>query len=198
MSDVQKESFKAANQMGKVNILAEALDGNFKGLAVAVGAEYEGALRGADAAHGDFQESLGRLFTQSESWVKFTSLFTGMWKSIGKEIDASAPGIRMAISSITVIFTTAASTIRIAWNSLQLVFKSAVLIMNDAAAGISAAFAKITFGDISKRFKHDSDELRAESRRMRDSIGEDVDDMVRANNDFVDSLACLPSRMISP
>jgi len=77
LTDVQRESFNAAEGLDKVNILAEILDANFKGMAVAMGDTYAGAVNKMGEAWGDAQEAMGAWIAESPGVKAILDTITG-------------------------------------------------------------------------------------------------------------------------
>lgn len=61
LTDAEKDAFNMSDQMGKIGVLAQVLDNNFKGSALAIGKTYAGQLGIAGAKLSDFQENMGTL-----------------------------------------------------------------------------------------------------------------------------------------
>lgn len=188
MSGAQKEAFKMADQQEKVSVLAAILKDNFGGLAEAVGKTYEGAVRKADAAQGDFLETLGRLFTKSEAWIKLTVTVSETWQSLSTGIGGSAKEIGIVVSGMARIIVGAAGVIKFTWNSLQVVFKSVAIAFVDMASSINYAASLITFGDLSKALKNAANAAKRYANELRQGLVDDFEDMAEANKMFSEAL----------
>ncbi len=181
MSEAQKEAFKLADQQEKVQILAEILDGNFRGLAEAIGNEYEGAIRKANAAHGDYLETLGQMFTQNEQWVGFMQYIAESWEKMTGSTKESSKEINAAISWLARGITASFEHIRLIWNGLQLMIKIGASLILTAIRGVVVALEAITFGEVSEAFrlmKEDIDRYGGELVRGIEEDGEDIADAV--------------------
>jgi len=177
LTDAQKEAFKLADQQGKVDVVTAALTDNFGGLAEAVGKTYDGKIRGADSASGDFLETLGRLFTKNKSFIKLQELIIDAWNKMAKGIEGSSAEIGVVIGGLVRVLVAAGNTIRFAFNAIQAGVKSVAALVVLNAAVITRALAAITFGDVSREFKRTSDELFKYSRELKEGIIEDAKDM---------------------
>ena len=186
MSDAQKEAFKLADQNEKVAILAEVLDGNFKGLAEAVGNTYEGAIRKGDQAQGDFLETLGFLFTRNKAWISLQKTITDGWLKMSKGVSASSAEIGVAVTLVANTIIIAANGIKVAFNVIQIAIKSAVALVIPPLELLTRTLAAITVGDTSTAFKLMSDDIRAYSRELTDGIKGDFDDIVEAGGNIAD------------
>ncbi len=184
MSDTQKKAFKLADQNEKVRILTEVLDGNFKGLAEAVGETYEGEVRKGDAAQGDFLETLGKLFTENKAFIGLQKLITDAWVKIGEGISGSAADIGVVVTALANIVTGAANSIRIAFNIIQIAIKTAVAAVLPVLELLSRTLGALTFGDLSQSFKSTADDIRSYSRDLRDGISRDFTDIDEALTNF--------------
>lgn len=180
LTKAQEAAFKLASQQDKVAILTRVLDGNFRGLAAAVGATYEGALRKAEAAQGDFGETLGDQLTKNREWLSLQTLIKESWQQLSAGITGSSAEISAAVSALAGVINVSFGAIRSVWNTAQIAFKSLVLVINEGINLINQGMAKITFGDVSKDFERAADELMAKNRELRDSIGQDVAEAVEA------------------
>jgi len=179
LSDAQEEAFKNADQMGKVRILADVLDGNFKGLAEAIGKTYEGAVRKAADAQGDLQEVLGQQITSNQDVIEATNTFKQAYNEMAAGVKAASGEIGEAVSFMARLVKGILGSVQVAWNGLQIAVKSTVLVINEGINLINKAMAKITFGDVSKEWQKAADELAAANDDLRMSIGEDVADIRR-------------------
>lgn len=177
MSDTQKEAFKLADQQEKVNILTEILADNFGGLAAAVGKEYDGAMRKADAAQGDYLETLGKVFTENEAWKKLIGEVQKIWESLAKGISGSGKEIGSAITKIAQGITVFFAGIKTAFNVAQIVIKSASVAVAESVAFILSAMSKVTFFSLSKRLERESKEIKQYAREMREGISDDFQDI---------------------
>lgn len=188
LSDAQKEAFKLADQQGKVDIVVQALTDNFGGLATAVGDEYEGAARKADAAQGDFGETLGATVTQNKDFIDFIQRIGEGWVSLGKSVKESSAEINTAISFVFRTFKAFTGSIKVLFNFFQIAIKGSLAAINDSLALLALGLSKITFGDVSKEFKRTADSLAATSKELKESliddyfndIGEGAADVVEA------------------
>ena len=170
ISEAQEEAWKLADQSEKVAILTEILAGNFGGLAVAVGDQFAGAQTRASNAAGDTHEELGKLITQSASWRRLVDQMTGWWKEIGAGVKASAGDFEYFSNIVTRTLGGTANAIKFMWNSVQIVVKTTVMSLIEAAALAQSALAKITFGDLSRNFAQQAAELRQTAAELRDGI----------------------------
>ena len=177
VSEADKEAFKLADTQGKTEIILRALDANYKGLAEAVGKTYEGAVRGAQAAQGDFGEAIGDSITKSESFIKLADTIKNAWQEATKGIKDSGDTLKSAMNVVAGSIIVALNAVRAAWNTLQLFLKTTELSIVTAAIKINEAFAKITFGEISARFSQNAAELRESSKDLLVGIRTDVKDL---------------------
>lgn len=177
MTDAQKEAFKLADQQEKVRILTEVLDGNFKGLAAAVGDTYEGALRKSDAAQGDFYETLGNLFTKNKAFIKLQELFKKTWDDLSAGIGGASKEIGAAISVLAAIFTHSFNGIKITWNAFQIAFKTGALAITKSLALITKGLSFVTFGDLSAELKQTASDLDKYGDELSAGISEDFSDI---------------------
>lgn len=177
MSDAQKEAFKLADQQGKVNILTQVLADNFGGLAAAVGKEYDGAMRKADAAQGDYLETLGKVFTQNKAWVKLVGGGQKIWESLSEGIAGSSKEIGSALTKISQGITVFFSGVRTAFNVVQIVIKSASVAVAEAVQFILRAMSKVSFGPVSDRLRKESDDIKKYAEDMREGITDDFQDI---------------------
>lgn len=90
LTAAQEEQFKFAQGAEKTAILVDVLQSNFGGLAAAVGQEYEGAARKADAAVGDLGEALGRLALSTGAPKDLADNTTTLAESLTRLADALA------------------------------------------------------------------------------------------------------------
>lgn len=184
MSDAQKEAFKLADQNGKVAVLTEVLDGNFKGLAEAVGSTYEGAVRKGEAASGDFLEVLGTLFTENKAFIKLQEFITDSWVKMGEGISGSSGEIGVAITLVANAVLGAASIIRVAFNTIQIAIKTMVAFALPPLELLTRALSALTPGDTSKVFELMSNDIRQYSRDLTEGIKGDFADMGNALDNF--------------
>jgi hypothetical protein len=184
MSEAQKEAFKLADQQEKVQILAEILDGNFRGLAEAIGNEYEGAIRKANAAHGDYLETLGQMFTQNEQWVGFMQYIAESWEKMTGSTKESSKEINAAISWLARGITASFEHIRLIWNGLQLMIKIGASLILTAIRGVVVALESITFGEVSEAFRLMKEDIDRYGGELLRGIEEDGDDIADAVNNI--------------
>lgn len=177
MTDAQKKGFKLADQQEKIRILTEVLDANFIGLAEAVGKEYDGAMRKADASHGDFLETLGKIFTQNKAWVKLTELVGKTWDQLAEGISGSGKEIGYVVTKLAQYMTVFAGGIRVSFNAAQIVVKTASVAIAEAIHAITYLLSKVTFGDVSKRFRSEAAEIKKYANELRDGISDDFGDI---------------------
>lgn len=180
MSDAQKEAFKLADQGGKVAILAEVLDGNFKGLAETVGGKYDGAVRRASANQGDFLETLGQQFTQNEQFVEQSNVVADTWNQLAALIKENTKEIGAVISVFSRTLTGAFAGIRLAWNGLAAIIKVGSAGILQGLAVLTDGLSAITFGDVSKAFELAAADMRKYSRELVDSLEQDGKDVEAA------------------
>lgn len=173
MSDAQKESFKLADAQGKVRILSEVLDGNFKGLAESVGSTYEGAVRKAEAAQGDFYEKVGAMFTQNRAWIKLNELVTKSWESLSKGIDESGGNVAFVVGTIAKSLAVSGHLIREAFNLISITFKLFAASITQTIAGISSALSKLTFGEAAKRYMQFAYDMQGATQEILKGVRED-------------------------
>jgi hypothetical protein len=185
LTDAQKEAFKLADQQGKVNLLVQALTENYGGLAEAVGKQYDGSIRGADAAQGDFLETLGRVFTQNKAWIKLVQEVKAVWESLAEGIAGSGKEIGHAVTRIAQGLTTLIGGIRITFNTAQIVIKSAAVAVAESVQFILRALSKVSFGALSKRLKKDADDIKRYARELREGITDDFGDIEEASNSII-------------
>jgi hypothetical protein len=180
LTKAQEEAFKVASQQDKVAILTRVLDGNFQGLAAAVGDTYEGALRKAEAAQGDFGEVLGDQLTQNKEWISLQKLVKQSWEQLAEGIKGSSDDIGTAVSFLAGVIKVSFGAIRATWNTAQIAFKTLLLGINEGIELINRSMAKITFGEVSKDFQRAADKLKAKNQELRDSIGQDVAELAES------------------
>jgi len=184
MNDVQKAAHESADQLGKVQIVAEVLDGNFRGLAEAIGNEYEGAIRKANAAHGDYLETLGQMFTQNEQWVGFMQYIAESWEKMTGSTKESSKEINAAISWLARGITASFEHIRLIWNGLQLMIKIGASLILTAIRGVVVALEAITFGEVSEAFRLMKEDIDRYGGELLRGIEEDGDDIADAVNNI--------------
>jgi len=187
MSDAQKEAFDFADAGERVRILTEVLDGNFQGLAEAVGATYEGGVRRANAAQGKFLETLGKLFTQNKAYIKLSEVVGDAWESLSELITELQEEIGVAISAVARIVVGGFNAIRAAFNVLQIAIKGGTIAILEALQLLVAGLSKITFGDTSRAFELMARDIGKYSRELSESIQQDVKDLKAAGNGFADA-----------
>lgn len=123
---------------------------------------------GAMDSMGQVMSDLGEYIKEMIRGVKDSS---EEWKGF---VDFLASSTAVAFGSIKAV-----------WNGAQIAFKSLVLVINEGIQKINEGMALITFGDISEQFSQAAREIAEENRKMRLSIGEDVQDMVDAGERIV-------------
>lgn len=177
MTDAQKEAFKLASQQEKVKILVEVLDGNFEGLAAAVGNTYEGAMRKADSAQGDFLENLGKLFTQNEAWIDLMKVVTRTWQSMSDGISGSSDNMRLVIGTLAKTLAVLAHTVRTTWNVIQSAFRVGAAGVVSAIGSVTSALSLLTFGEASKRLSQFASDMRGTAREILKGVETDWADI---------------------
>ena len=173
MTDAQKEAFKLADQQGKVQIVSEVLQDNFEGLAEAVGKTYEGAVRKADAAQGDFSETLGQTFTENKDFVDFINRMGQGWVSLGESVKSSSREIQAGLSFVFRSIQVFSGAVKTAFNFLQIGIKGTFAVINDSLALFALGLSKITFGSVSDEFERVADSLAASSAELKKSLSDD-------------------------
>jgi len=173
ITDAQEAQWKLADQNTKVAMLTEILAGNFSGLAEAVGNTFAGSVQKAKNAAGDAQEEFGKLFTQSSAWRGFVDTLSGYWQEIGEGVKGSGSSFEWFSDKIVRTLNAAAGAVKFFWNSIQITFKTGSMILMEAAAGVSAALASITFGDVSRTFSAQAAELQQSAAELRQDIVQD-------------------------
>ena len=180
LTETQEAEFKQASSAEKVRILQEVLKDNFEGLAEAVGNTYDGALRKAEAAQGDFQETLGQLLTQNESVVGLVNGWGDGWKSLGQTIKDNSEGIKAAIGVVIGTFQAAGNVIKVVWNAATATIEAGVLVINTALASVLNGLAAITPGKLSESFTAAAQTLEATSAEMKSQLKTDAADIGNA------------------
>lgn len=185
MDEAQKEAFKLADQGEKVKILAEILDQNFKGLAAAVGGTYEGAVRKAEAAQGDFYEVLGQQFTQNQDIIKINSQVTKTWNDMSKGVAESSDNIALAISGTAKSLAIISHIVRVAWNTIQSAFRVGAAAVVASVGSIADALGVLSFGEASDRFHRFAADMRGTSGEILDGVKGDWEDIQDSTRDLM-------------
>ena len=170
MSEAEKESFKLANTQEKLQILTSVLDNNFGGLAVAVGHTYEGALRKVDAAHGDFLETLGSLFSGNKAFLNLTTFIGNAWQKLSEGIKGCAGEIGTVITALSGTVTVAFNAIRASWNAFQVAFKTGAVVITTGLEYIVKSLSFITFGELSRGYAKLADDIEAYTAELKKGI----------------------------
>jgi len=198
LTDAEKAAFKLGDQQTKVDIIAQALESNFGGLAAAVGKEYEGAARKAEAAQGDFNEEMGKAFTQNKDFIEFINRMGEGWVSLAESIKESSEGINATLSFVFRSIKTFTGSVKVLFNFFQITLKGLFAGINDTLALFALGLSKITFGSVSDEFERVANSLASTSAGLKKSLSEDYfDDIGKGANDVVDAITGMDEKLAS-
>ena len=103
-------------------------------------------------------------------------------RKMGNDVEAASKQIAPLLRVIAGTVQVFASGLQGFFNVVQIAMRTALANVFDFAAGFQGALAKITFGDVSKRFAAEGENLRQTAREIRDGINTDLEDLSRAGD----------------
>lgn len=136
LSDTQAEAFKLASAQERVVLLANILDQNFQGLAASIGQTYAGEVQRLRNNAGDLNEVLGFQITNNADVIESVQSLARVYVDLQGEIAGASGEIRAVVSALAGSVRVVVGTVRFFYNSIQLVFKSAVGVTAQVGAAI--------------------------------------------------------------
>lgn len=104
LSEAQRAQLETASGMERINLIAQILDGNFAGLAEAIGDTFEGKLAQARNAFDDLQEAIGNAFLPAvtELLKTITPMIErfGAWAQANPELIANLAKVGLVVSAL--------------------------------------------------------------------------------------------------